>query len=160
MARKSFYWALLIILAGIIFILSAQPAHKSNELSKGLTKKIVEIVVRYIPLEADAIPKVDLLDQLNNIVRKFAHAAAYFILGILSVNAFMRSSMIGNKAYLFSIIFCILYAISDEVHQVFVAGRGCQLQDVLIDSAGAILGVGLVWVIKSLSKMNGANHLS
>lgn len=36
---------------------------------------------------------------------------------------------------------CILYAISDEVHQLFVPGRGGQVRDVIIDSAGAIAGI-------------------
>ena len=37
-----------------------------------------------------------------------------------------------------------LYAITDEFHQWFVAERGAAATDVLIDTAGAGLGVG-VW---------------
>ena len=35
----------------------------------------------------------------------------------------------------------MLYAISDEVHQLFVPGRGGQVKDIVIDSAGAIVGI-------------------
>jgi VanZ family protein len=44
-------------------------------------------------------------------------------------------------------VFCILYAISDEVHQLFVLGRGAQVVDVLIDSLGAFVGIGMYRVI-------------
>ncbi len=39
--------------------------------------------------------------------------------------------------------FVILYAVSDEVHQLFVPGRGGQLTDVIIDTAGAGAGLGI-----------------
>ena len=38
---------------------------------------------------------------------------------------------------------CILYAVFDELHQIFVPGRGVELRDVLTDSAGAVTGVFL-----------------
>ena len=37
--------------------------------------------------------------------------------------------------------FCILYAASDEFHQLFVPGRAGLITDVCIDSAGALLGI-------------------
>ena len=36
-----------------------------------------------------------------------------------------------------------LYAVSDEVHQIFVPGRAGQLRDVLIDTTGVLLGIFL-----------------
>ena len=33
-----------------------------------------------------------------------------------------------------------IYAISDEVHQIFIDGRSCELRDWAIDTVGAILG--------------------
>ena len=38
-------------------------------------------------------------------------------------------------------VFCILYAASDEFHQLFVPGRAGLVTDVCIDSAGALLGI-------------------
>lgn len=34
-----------------------------------------------------------------------------------------------------------VYAATDEIHQLFVAGRAGRFSDVVIDSAGALLGV-------------------
>lgn len=64
------------------------------------------------------------------------------------INALRVSGVIGFKGFLFSLVFCILYAISDEVHQVFVPGRGAQVTDVLIDSFGAFIGIGMYVVTK------------
>lgn len=36
---------------------------------------------------------------------------------------------------------CISYAISDEVHQLYVPGRSGEVRDVIIDTAGASLGI-------------------
>ena len=51
-----------------------------------------------------------------------------------------------------SLLVCVLYAISDELHQLFVSGRGAQVKDVLIDSAGATVGVCLYWGICRVMK--------
>lgn len=35
----------------------------------------------------------------------------------------------------------ILYAISDEIHQIYIPGRGGLVNDVIIDSDGAVVGI-------------------
>ncbi len=51
-----------------------------------------------------------------------------------------------------SLMICILYAISDEVHQSFVPGRGPGVMDVLIDSAGAMVGIGMYEMISRIKR--------
>ena len=98
---------------------------------------IVDIVVNIL--------KIDNIELLSLIIRKLAHFTEYFILGILVINMFNRNN-ISNK-YLISIILCIIYACTDEVHQFFVPGRSCQVTDVIIDSMGSIMGVYLYKLI-------------
>ena len=47
---------------------------------------------------------------------------------------------------------CTLYAATDEIHQLFVAGRTGKWQDVLLDSSGALAGLLLamfmLWLIR------------
>jgi len=53
-----------------------------------------------------------------------------------------RSS--GSKRYKgikLALLICILYAVSDEVHQLFIPGRGGQFKDVIIDSAGVLVEI-------------------
>ncbi|MEH7344340.1 VanZ family protein [Bacillus sp. JJ1532] len=40
-----------------------------------------------------------------------------------------------------------LKCVFDEAHQIFVPGRGAHLMDVIIDSAGAIMGIGMYVII-------------
>jgi len=44
---------------------------------------------------------------------------------------------------------CSLYAVTDEIHQLFVPGRSGELRDVMIDSIAALVGVGLcMWMMR------------
>ena len=84
---------------------------------------------------------------LNFILKKTAHLIEYAILYYLTFKAFNPSPQPNPNPqptthnYLFPLLFTILYAISDEIHQSFVSGRHGRAGDVLIDAAGAILAV-------------------
>lgn len=135
MKRKVFSWLLVILWMALIFYLSHQPANRSNGLSKGATSIIVEIIEKIAP-------KLDInISSFNNIVRKSAHFFIYLVLGVLAANGLRMSGIIGYKAISFALLICVLYAISDELHQLFVPGRGGQVRDVIIDSTGAIVGI-------------------
>lgn len=71
----------------------------------------------------------------------------YLGLGILTINALRRNGTKGYKRIVFALPICILYAASDEIHQIFVPGRAAQVKDVFIDSAGASVGILMYWVI-------------
>ena len=77
------------------------------------------------------------INLLTFIIRKLAHFTEYLILGILISN-YLNSYH--KKIYLSTII-CFVYAISDEVHQIFVPGRSFQIRDIIIDTMGAIFGI-------------------
>lgn len=133
-------WVPVVIWMLIIFSLSAQPATESNGLSKNVTKMIVEIIGKIVPFDIESSTATDLVSQFNHIIRKFAHFSVYLVLGVLVINAFRKGGISGYKLFAYSIIFCVIYAASDEIHQLFVPGRGCQLKDVIIDSLGALSG--------------------
>ena len=69
-------------------------------------------------------------------LRKLAHAGEYAVLGALLARALGA----GWPAFALG----VLYGISDEVHQSFVAGRQGSPLDVAIDAGGVAVGV-LVW---------------
>ena len=83
------------------------------------------------------------------IVRKIAHMFLYFVLYILSLNCFKNLNI--KKYNLISIIFCLIYSISDEVHQLFVIGRTFKVLDILIDMFGAMIGYCFRKLINKLS---------
>ena len=44
-------------------------------------------------------------------------------------------------------IFCIIYALTDEWHQMFVPGRAAEWKDVLTDSFGSLTGILIIATI-------------
>ena len=73
----------------------------------------------------------------DTVLRKLAHAGEYAVLGALLVRASGRAGLaVGLGA---------AYAITDEIHQTFVAGRAGSPVDVAIDAVGVLLGV-LLWM--------------
>lgn len=135
MKRKIIPWLLVVLLMALIFYLSHQPVNKSNKLSKGVTEIIVETVEKVAP-DIDINKK-----SLNHILRKNAHFFAYLVLGVLVSKGLESCGIVGYRAMGLALLICISFAISDETHQLFVPGRGGQVQDVIIDSTGAVVGI-------------------
>ena len=127
-------WMPAVIWMGVIFFLSHQPATASSTLSSGITAMIVHTIETVVPfMELD-------LPTFHHFVRKGAHFFAYFTLGVLVIHALKLPRV---KGMVLAFVICILYAISDEVHQLFIPGRSGEVRDVLIDSAGAFVGIVL-----------------
>ena len=60
----------------------------------------------------------------------------------------------GRKSPVFAVILTSLYAVTDEVHQIFVEGRSCELGDWAIDTMGAILGaIGFLIIIIAIERV-------
>lgn len=85
--------------------------------------------------------------MLDEPFRKFAHVVVYFILGALSYRGFaLCSRHFSVGAAIRALIFCALYASSDEIHQIFVPGRGPEVRDVMLDTSAALLALLLIWL--------------
>ena len=121
---------LIIIWLVIIFSLSNDTAEESSSKSDVIAEEIAEVVYK------DENKKKELVHP----IRKIAHGTVYFILNILVMNLLFQLNRMNYKYFLLGILFCILYAISDEVHQLYISGRSGELRDVFIDSMGSILG--------------------
>jgi VanZ family protein len=69
------------------------------------------------------------------VLRKLAHVAEYAVLGALLARALpeLAAQWAG-----------MAYAVGDEVHQHFVAGRHGALLDVAIDASGVLAGILLL----------------
>lgn len=82
------------------------------------------------------------LGPINVPVRKLGHLGEYMVLYVLIHWALdsIKYSIIKHRPAL-AYIFSVFYAASDEWHQNFVPGRSASTRDVVIDSAGAFIGV-------------------
>ncbi len=75
---------------------------------------------------------------IDLILRKGAHMFVYFVLTYLLAKSFNKKTV----PYLVLVaLLAIFYAISDEVHQLTVAGRSGSPRDVIIDSVGVFAGL-------------------
>lgn len=79
----------------------------------------------------------DLKSSLPSVLDLVARKAAHFLeFGVLFLLA--RESFGGPSRNVLAAVLAVAYAISDEYHQGFVAGRSPSPIDVLIDSAGVL----------------------
>ncbi len=70
---------------------------------------------------------------------KILHVINYAILAFLSYFSFKKSGVM-KYVFLLSVILAVLYGITDEFHQLYVAGRHASVRDVIANSVGAFLG--------------------
>ncbi len=141
---------LLLLVMGLIFFFSSQPAVASAKLSGFFAGKVLRVLEQITGMEASQGVE-NVFSWLDHYVRKFGHFTEYFILGLLASNLFCSLFRKRSKMYRFfmSGMLCSMYAISDEVHQIFVPGRGPGVGDVLLDSVSAALAaVVVVWVVR------------
>lgn len=74
-------------------------------------------------------------------IRKTAHFLEYAILFGLNLRALKNTTKLSlSRAYILSFVLALLYAISDEFHQIFVDGRTGMARDIFIDAAGIVGG--------------------
>lgn len=72
----------------------------------------------------------------------FAHLIVYFVLGLFFSRAikYTYPNLKKTKIVLITLIFGIIYGLSDEFHQAFVPMRNPDIVDLVIDSIGSLLG--------------------
>ena len=144
MGKKIVSISLLLLWMLVIFFFSAQPAEESAKLSQTVKEKVVRILEKAIPsFQTEKIKKPD-GDIGITIIRKLAHFVLYVVLGVLAVWT-CRVFAVPWHPWLLALLFCVLYAGSDEIHQLFVPGRACRWYDVLLDSTGAGFGIFLFY---------------
>lgn len=110
----------------LIFVFSHQP----SDVSSGQSSMVIETIYSLTSVEP---PEV--------VIRKTAHAVVYLVLGILLIWLVREHGVSWKKSLYISISVAILYAISDELHQLYVPGRSGEVGDVLLDGAAAAIGV-------------------
>ena len=84
--------------------------------------------------------------ELQTFVRKNAHYFLYTVGGIILSVFFYAFLKNNKKIYTFAILTGMIYAMSDEFHQRFVAGRTSRITDVGIDTLGVITGTILFMI--------------
>ena len=128
-------WIPVLLWGALIFTLSTSAFSANN------TGKIIDPILRWL------IPGISAasVDVGHMLTRKAAHFTEYGILFWLLVRGPMK-----ERPYL-ALMLCVVYALTDEGHQVFVPGRTASLYDVALDSTGALFSHFLTTAIAELA---------
>ena len=75
------------------------------------------------------------------------HSMAYLGLAVVVVRAVAGGlpRRIGLRTTLTALLIVIVYAMSDEIHQMFVPGRTADVNDLVADVIGAVMGTIACW---------------
>lgn len=120
---KSFSLIAVIAIAVTIFLLSAQNSTESAETSG----TVIGFFERFFKSEIS-----------QEVIRTVAHCCEYAGFGFFVCNAFLAFK---NKLMpLMGIITAFAYAVTDEIHQIFVPGRAFQISDLAVDLSGIVVG--------------------
>lgn len=141
---------LVIIWMVTIFYFS----HQQGAGSSNISKKVSDIMINIIDIknEINFEKKEKMVEKLEPYVRKIAHLTIYMLGGLLLISCINTYKISNNKSIISSSCIGIFYAITDEIHQLFVNGRSGRLVDVLIDSIGVFIGIVAYLIIIKIVK--------
>ena len=146
---------LLILLFGtfyIIFGFSSQDGEESGDISSRVTEFILEKSNTYKNIEENR--QDEIFERTEKIIRKIAHLSIYALVGSLLMGLVSTFKLKEKTRILISLILGVLYAASDEIHQLFSPGRSAQITDVYIDTLGVLVGIFVILLfIKVFEKM-------
>ncbi|MBQ7796031.1 MAG: VanZ family protein [Lachnospiraceae bacterium] len=144
---KYLAWLPAMLIAAAIFYFSAQPADVSTQMSDGVTTLLLRIAEALGLMELSPEFVRECCELLSTPVRKCAHILEYMILhgAVLFALYHWSDDMRGRKWLIWAWSLTVLYACSDEFHQLFVPGRAGRVSDVIIDSIGVTIITWILW---------------
>lgn len=132
---------LALIWMCVIFAFSAQTKEESSAVSESLSYRMVSSTGHFFHWNLDEEQMREIANTIEYFVRKGAHMTEFAILSVLLFVWLGLWEMTLLRRSVAAFLATAVYAASDEIHQLFVAGRSGRISDVLIDSSGALLGV-------------------
>lgn len=137
---KTILVVLLALLLAFIWLHSMMSAEDSAEESQ----RVGQFLTPFLEL---LVGEGNVTDHL---VRKLAHFCEYGALGILAGALLLVKKESGIFRWSYALLCALAVAVIDESIQILADGRGAQVQDVLLDTAGSLTGLLAVWLIAVL----------
>ena len=69
------------------------------------------------------------------------HSVVFFLFSFFTILSIVKKNNRKMKTLILPVIISILYAVLDEVHQLFVPLRNASVLDILVDTTGILLSV-------------------
>lgn len=146
--RKILSTLLVIVWMITIFYFS----HQQGIGSSNTSKKVAIVIVNILDIKNEILKeqKEEIVKTIEPIIRKLAHYILYMLGGILIINCMNAYIKKDSRVVIYSAIIGALYAISDEIHQLFVSGRSGKIVDIIIDSIGIFTGIAIYLFVKKI----------
>lgn len=140
--------AILIILLILTFFQIFRFSNQNGEKSSGISRKITTAVTKNVKKiqELDKNKQEEVLEKIEKVIRKLAHFSIYMVVGILMMLLMNTYKIKQFDKIAISLITGIVYASSDEIHQLFIPGRSAMITDVMIDTLGVSVGILLMFL--------------
>ena len=145
---KLLTWVPPIIIAMFIFGFSSQNAEQSSGLSSRAATAIIHLAGNSHIVNVNAGNEAQFIENLQYPIRKCAHMTEYMIFTLSVVLALYVWNIKNKWLYIIAFAVSVIFASTDEFHQLFVPGRSGMVIDVLIDSIGAAIGLFIVWGVR------------
>lgn len=152
--RTVIFFILTIAVMIAIFLFSCENSDDSSETSGNIVEIVIDVCYDDFD-EMSNSEQQNVYNDISHIIRKTAHFTAFAALGFCASMFLGRRKLFSWKS-LGTLIFCFLYACSDELHQYFVPGRACMFTDVLIDTSGSLTGMLFSLIILMIAKRAAA----
>ncbi len=137
-------WISVLAVCLMIWCFSAQDGQQSEHTSGRVLRWAVALMAHGFDTLALA-EQQSLYETASWLIRKGAHFAEFALLAFL-VRLLLRSYRV-RRGGLWAWFAATLYAVTDELHQFFMAARNASLVDVGIDSLGAAAGAALACAV-------------
>jgi VanZ family protein len=121
-------------------------------MSQQIIIKGIHIIETITHVEITVLNNQSYAEVLNTAIRKLGHILEYTILAIAVEFLLYLYKVRGRRLRILGSALCFIYACSDEFHQLFISDRSGKYIDVLIDSAGIIIGIGSFYVLHQVFK--------
>ncbi len=138
---RVFAIGLTIFWMAVIFHFSAETGMESHEISDQVTLLFCKVVHRFTGRDLVVSLTAHQYAVLELCFRKMAHMGIYCMLSFSTMLVLFTFPLGMLFRMAVSLIFCVVYACSDEFHQMLVEGRSPKALDVMIDSTGAVTGI-------------------
>lgn len=125
----------------VIFRFSMDDGNSSHELSDMCVKILNQVIYKFTGKDLMMSIAPAHYAMIELFLRKCAHMTIYFMLSMNIMVVLFTFDMKMIIRMISAIGLSFAYALTDEFHQSFVAGRAGLFSDCLIDTTGAIIGV-------------------
>ena len=136
----------------IIYNFSGQNGTDSAGLSLIVSKYVVLAYNKICMKGLDNHSLNELIIMIHPYVRKGAHVTEYLLLAMSVSLPMYVYRFRGFFMTLLGGAFCVCFAVADEYHQSFVAGRVSDPKDVLIDSIGIVIGLIVMRIVCAIGR--------